>query len=133
MTTAVGCGSDQRYCRDCGKVVMERAEICHGCGCRQTGAALAENVTANSLLGIAARARAPIFGKLILLVTGLTSLVFTTVVIGAFLREYRKYTMQQVGVGRLWLAGALSAVFLFAGLSGLWMVWRLCQRVEARK
>ncbi len=27
--------ADQRYCRDCGKVISERAEICVGCGCRQ--------------------------------------------------------------------------------------------------
>ncbi len=30
-------GPNQKYCRDCGKLIMERAEICPGCGCRQSG------------------------------------------------------------------------------------------------
>ena len=25
----------EKYCRDCGKLILERAEICPGCGCRQ--------------------------------------------------------------------------------------------------
>ncbi len=33
---AVVRGPNQKYCRDCGKVIMERAEICPGCGCRQS-------------------------------------------------------------------------------------------------
>jgi len=26
---------DQKYCRDCGKIILRRAEICPVCGCRQ--------------------------------------------------------------------------------------------------
>jgi hypothetical protein len=26
---------DQKFCMDCGKVILRRAEICPGCGCRQ--------------------------------------------------------------------------------------------------
>ncbi len=37
MTTSGECGPNQRCCRDCGKVILERTEICPGCGCRQTG------------------------------------------------------------------------------------------------
>ena len=36
MDTAVARGPNQKYCRDCGKLIMERAEICPGCGCRQS-------------------------------------------------------------------------------------------------
>jgi hypothetical protein len=28
-------GQDQKFCMDCGKVILRRAEICPGCGCRQ--------------------------------------------------------------------------------------------------
>lgn len=28
-------GPDQKYCMDCGKLLLLRAEICPGCGCRQ--------------------------------------------------------------------------------------------------
>lgn len=34
-TTAVPIGSDQKYCSECAKVILRRAEICPGCGCRQ--------------------------------------------------------------------------------------------------
>lgn len=27
--------NDEKYCRDCGKIINLRAEICPGCGCRQ--------------------------------------------------------------------------------------------------
>jgi hypothetical protein len=29
---------DQKYCADCGKLILRRAEICPGCGCRQMAA-----------------------------------------------------------------------------------------------
>lgn len=28
-------GENQKYCTDCGKLILARAEICPGCGCRQ--------------------------------------------------------------------------------------------------
>src|ERR1700741_250969 len=27
---------DQKYCTECGKVILRKAEICPGCGCRQS-------------------------------------------------------------------------------------------------
>jgi hypothetical protein len=41
-------GPNQKCCRDCGKVIMERAEICPGCGCRQIGVPPFERETATS-------------------------------------------------------------------------------------
>lgn len=32
-------GQDQKYCSECGKIILRRAEICPGCGCRQIFAA----------------------------------------------------------------------------------------------
>lgn len=29
--------TDQKYCSECGKIVLRRAEICPGCGCRVSG------------------------------------------------------------------------------------------------
>lgn len=34
MTTAA-IAENEKYCTDCGKVILRRAEICPGCGCRQ--------------------------------------------------------------------------------------------------
>jgi hypothetical protein len=48
MTTTVECGPNQKYCRDCGKVIMKRAEICPGCGCRQIGVPTVERETITS-------------------------------------------------------------------------------------
>jgi hypothetical protein len=31
-------GQDKKYCMDCGKVILRRAELCPGCGCRQVSA-----------------------------------------------------------------------------------------------
>jgi len=28
--------ADQKYCSECGKLILRRAEICPGCGCRQS-------------------------------------------------------------------------------------------------
>jgi hypothetical protein len=30
--------ADQKYCGDCGKLILRRAELCPGCGCRQMAA-----------------------------------------------------------------------------------------------
>jgi hypothetical protein len=32
-------GQDQKFCMDCGKLILRRAEVCPGCGCRQLPAA----------------------------------------------------------------------------------------------
>lgn len=34
-TTTVPLGADQKYCSECAKVLLRRAEICPNCGCRQ--------------------------------------------------------------------------------------------------
>jgi hypothetical protein len=33
-----GINPDQKYCAECGKIILRRAEICPGCGCRQGSA-----------------------------------------------------------------------------------------------
>ncbi|WP_186646032.1 TM2 domain-containing protein [Fluviispira vulneris] len=32
--------SDEKYCSDCGKIIKVKAEICPGCGCRQSAVQL---------------------------------------------------------------------------------------------
>ena len=38
MTASACIAPNEKYCTDCGKVILRRAEICPGCGCRQMGA-----------------------------------------------------------------------------------------------
>ncbi len=61
---------------------------------------------------------------LFLEVSGVVFLTFTVVVAGAFLREWHKYTMHQSGVERVVVAGALSAMFFYFGLSSFWRASR---------
>jgi len=35
MEGQVGIGLEQKYCTDCGSVILRRAEMCPKCGCRQ--------------------------------------------------------------------------------------------------
>lgn len=49
-------GPNEKYCADCGKLILLRAEICPGCGCRQAPTATPSNagtftVRADPLLG----------------------------------------------------------------------------------
>jgi hypothetical protein len=61
---------------------------------------------------------------LFLEVSGFIFLCFTAIIVGAFVREYRKYAMHQVGVERVILAGALSTMFLYFGMSSFWRARR---------
>lgn len=61
---------------------------------------------------------------LFLEVSGLIFLLFTISVIGAFIREYRKYALHQVGLERVILAGAIAGMFLYFGLSSFWRARR---------
>lgn len=61
---------------------------------------------------------------LFLEVSGLIFLSFTVMIVAAFLREYRKYALHQVGVERVILAGAISTMFLYFGLSSFWRARR---------
>ncbi len=54
---------------------------------------------------------------LFLEVSGLIFLSFTVMIVSAFVREYRKYALHQVGPERVILAGAISAMFLYFGLT----------------
>jgi hypothetical protein len=64
------------------------------------------------------------FHALFLELSGVVFLGFTLVIIGAFLREYRKYTLSQSGLERVGLAGALSAMFLYFAVSSFWRARR---------
>jgi len=50
MTTTAQCGPNQKYCRDCGNVIFENAEICPGCGCRQIGVTINKNSMGNKFV-----------------------------------------------------------------------------------
>jgi hypothetical protein len=67
---------------------------------------------------------------LFLELSGVTFLTFTLVIVGAFVREYRKYAMHQVGLERVVLAGAISAMFFYFGLSSFWRARRKRSRVS---
>ncbi len=58
---------EQKYCTDCGKLILRRAEICPACGCRQlpspTGKSSLDAVTTT----FTQAASNPIFGPMILL------------------------------------------------------------------
>jgi hypothetical protein len=61
---------------------------------------------------------------LFLEVSGLIFLSFTLMIVTAFVRECRKYAMHQVGLERVILAGAVSTMFLYFGLSSFWRARR---------
>ena len=66
---------------------------------------------------------------LFLEVSGFIFLCFTVFIVSAFVREYRKYTMHQVGPERVVLAGAIGAMFLYFGLSSFWRARRKRSRI----
>jgi hypothetical protein len=125
--TATECGPNQKYCRDCGKLILERAEICPGCGCRQIGVSPVEGETTGrvcaGLRAGFASVRPGLLQGMKGLLQGLARLIFicfsVTVVI-AFFREYRKYALHQVGLERVVLAGAIGSMFLYFGLNFFW-------------
>jgi hypothetical protein len=61
---------------------------------------------------------------LFLEVSGLIFICFSVTIVSAFLREYRKYAMHQVGLERVVLAGAIGSMFLYFGLSSFWRARR---------
>jgi hypothetical protein len=66
---------------------------------------------------------------LFLEVSGFVFLCFTVIIVSAFIREYRKYAMHQVGLDRLVLAGAIGTMFLYFGVSSFWRARRKRSRV----
>jgi len=66
---------------------------------------------------------------LFLEVSGLMFLTFTAVIVSAFLREYRKFAVHQVGLERVVLAGVVGAMFLYFGLSSFWRARRKRSRI----
>jgi hypothetical protein len=66
---------------------------------------------------------------LFLEVSGFIFISFTVIIVGAFVREYRKYVTHQVGMERVVLAGAISAMFLYFGVSSFWRARRKRSRI----
>ena len=66
---------------------------------------------------------------LFLEVSGVIFICFSVSVVSAFIREFRKYEMHQVGVERVILAGVISSMFLYFGLSSFWRARRKRSRV----
>jgi len=61
---------------------------------------------------------------LFLELSGVMFLCFTVIIVSAFIREYRKYATHQVGLNRVVLAGVISAMFFYFGLSSFWRARR---------
>jgi hypothetical protein len=61
---------------------------------------------------------------LFLEVSGLVFLFISLGVVSAFLREYRKYAMHEVGVERIIVTAALGAMFLYFAVSSFWRARR---------
>lgn len=62
-------GPDQKYCSECGKVILRRAEICPGCGCRQFSAPQPASPGAVALrANVSPELQSPFVGRMILLI-----------------------------------------------------------------
>lgn len=57
---------------------------------------------------------------LFLEVSGFIFLCFSVIIVSAFLHEYKKYAMHQVGLERVILAGAIGTMFFYFGVSSFW-------------
>jgi hypothetical protein len=66
---------------------------------------------------------------LFLELSGVMFLFFSLSVAVAFVREYKKYAMHEVGWERLALAGAVGAMFLYFGVSSFWQARRKRSRM----
>jgi hypothetical protein len=66
---------------------------------------------------------------LFLEVSGLIFIVFTVSIVGAFVREYRKFAVHQVGLERVVVTGAVGTMFLYFGLSSFWRARRKRSRI----
>jgi hypothetical protein len=56
---------DQKFCMDCGKVILRRAEICPGCGCRQIHAPAP--VLSSQFAAIESQLQSPLAGQMVIL------------------------------------------------------------------
>ena len=61
---------------------------------------------------------------LVLEVSGLIFLFISLAAVSAFLREYRKYAMHEVGAGRVIMAGVAGGMFLYFAVSSFWRARR---------
>ena len=66
---------------------------------------------------------------LFLEVSGFLFLFISLSVVTAFVREYRKYSMHEVGLGRVVLAGVVGSMFLYFGVSSFWRARRKRSKV----
>ena len=69
----------------------------------------------------------PVLGTLRVLfleVSGFIFLCFSVIIVSAFIREYREYSMHQIGLERVVLAGAVGTMFLYFGVSSFWRARR---------
>jgi hypothetical protein len=66
---------------------------------------------------------------LFLEVSGFVFLCFSVAIVSAFLREYRKYQKHQAGLDRVILAGAISTMFFYFGVSSFWRARRKRSRI----
>jgi hypothetical protein len=67
---------------------------------------------------------------LFLELSGVMFLCFMVIIVSAFIREYRKFATHQVGLERVLLAGAVSVMFFYFGLSSFWRARRKKSRVQ---
>jgi hypothetical protein len=66
---------------------------------------------------------------LFLEVSGFIFLCFSVAIVSAFLREYRKYQIHQTSLERVVLAGAISTMFFYFGVSSFWRARRKRSRI----
>jgi hypothetical protein len=91
----------------------------------------------NKRLLAGAKAGAASFGKplmrvlrvLFLEASGVIFLVISLSVTGAFIREYKKYELHQVGWERMALAGVLGVMFFYFGVTSFWRAHRKRSKV----
>jgi hypothetical protein len=69
-------GKDQKYCMDCGKIILRRAEICPGCGCRQTAASAVPQSASRSFPGYSTPASKELQGSFVAQMAMLLALNF---------------------------------------------------------
>jgi hypothetical protein len=59
---------DEKYCMDCGKIILRRAEICPKCGCRQTPAGPLPNGQTYQTINPSQNFQGEFVGKMVLLI-----------------------------------------------------------------
>ena len=68
---------------------------------------------------------------LLLEISGLVFLFLSLAAVSAFLREYRKYAMHEVGVGRVIVTGIIGGMFLYFGVSSFWRARRNRPKIDS--